>query len=486
VTKCSSGFVTKKPKKLWGKFEATFRESFDSADGPAIKVYDMNKHMLKIVEKPASEGVPMSRAELIDDLIANTFVHPQQYGPASRVLPPGEGLLNDCLTATDVAGFKKLFGNTEFATKVIGNYASEISDKFGLSSVEIMADPISLYNRIASNTWHSAELRKSPTATTKVNPQTFEVDDVSDVPEEMDREKSRTSVTAAIEANLELVDKFAQVITADTENLVHNEILALESKEALSYIRALSQSKQCQLLACWIKIEDSICNANMHHLQKVQKAIDKCMDELHPIGLFNAKEWNNWRKIQKDENEEMDSFASDLGYKSLEELCAKHEEFLERQALYFEELVDQAAEYVDYKNVANVGAGCGAATALAGIASASSGGITYLTGSTMFSMGAGVGAYTCAAGLTGGLALGLAAAYASYRAYQLNAHKEFLEKGGDATDLTLSAGEGQKIVDRHQIAYKMLTKAMCACKTHKSSLTKLRADAANRKVIDKE
>jgi hypothetical protein len=97
VTKCSSGFVSKKPKKLWRKFEADFREVFESANGPAIKVYDMNKHMLQIVKKPASEGVPMSRAELVDDLIANTFVRPQHNGPSRTV-----ALLNDCLSQADV------------------------------------------------------------------------------------------------------------------------------------------------------------------------------------------------------------------------------------------------------------------------------------------------------------------------------------------------------------------------------------------------
>jgi hypothetical protein len=417
----------------------------------------------------------MSRAELISDLIANTFVQAQHKSSAASALPPGKGLLNDCLTGKEMEAYEHVFGNPAFAFVVLQEYEKEIGEKFNLSAVDISTRDLDMYERVTKNKWHSKEIKMStPKSGTsnKYTPDTKRDATATAILEE----KLRTE--RAIQDNLDLVDRFADVITSDAKRLLEDEVLALESKGALGYIQALSQSNQCRLLGCWVELEDGICDKNIHHLRQVQKVIDKCMEDLKPLGVFTNAQWELWRDTQEREQKEIDSFAADLGCESLDELCAKHEKFVERKMQHFAALAEKAAAYAGYETAANVAAGAGALAASYGVL-----GVTAnLTGWMMFSMGAGVGAPVLAGGLAIGLGFAFTSQYFCYSKELAEDRAEAVAGGCDATEVV--AGKGMKIIDKHCIAYKSLTKAMCACKVHKSSLEKLRADAKDRIVLE--
>jgi hypothetical protein len=227
-------------------------------------------------------------------------------------------------------------------------------------------------------------------------------------------------------------------------------------------------------------LEDKISDANISHLSKVKKSLDKIMDELHLLNLFSGEQWVEWQDTQRDEETTVKSLIYDLGVDSLDEFCAKHDAYVTDQTERFKSLVDKAqAALGGYETAAKVASGAGYSIGGAGfmMSTANIHGIMAFSVGTQGVLGAYLGATCLVGGGLIGVGFGLAACYANYRQQQLDEHAN-----GDGT--ALDPANGQKIVNNHIIAYKAITKAMYACKVHKGALSKLRTLSKDRLVIE--
>jgi hypothetical protein len=499
--KCSAGFVNG-ARTLYKEFEAEFRKKYNpydnATDDQPLKIYNMNTHMLKIGKTPPSEGGPMSRAALIDDLIGSTFVQPQQIHTrftSSLFLPDNEELTNDCLAQKDVEVYAHAFRHPGFLLQVQHAYETEIRETFGVNAIEIGTTTL----RLTETKWNYRNkchtIDSSPTASN------------SAITRSRCKSDDGKAITRIIEGNLDLLNRFADVVTSDTENLVMHEIMALESKAGLQYIRTLGEVPQCRLRLLLIRLEDSICHANIYHLHKAQAVIATGRDRLKSSGIFDDEQWESWRATHAEEQKRINEFANDLGYESMEQLCTEHDAFLTTRAESFKRQQDQAgdvrsSEQNKVENVRRAGFTGVEEFERLGTAGMSSAG--YGGGSTKEQ----------------NIGSGLAAAYACYQDNLLNDHNDFFVAGesdpesfgailiqiqgaqelgkdrrqwrkpkNEATSESTQTSEppsespgGAALnpVSVHVLALKTIIKAMCACKAHKTSLTKLRSESEAR------
>jgi hypothetical protein len=224
----------------------------------------------------------MSRAELISDLIANTFVQAQQSTQLST-----DGLLNDCLSQTDVDNFASLFSSPAFQVVVRQKQEDELAHSF---------------------TIHGAEFQQMSTlesvvewcVTGKHTRYTWE------------------QLVDMHTNSMEVVDKFAKKIDAENTRLITDGHLAVEG--LIDYVGVLSSCNQWRLRAAWVDLESSIFKANMAHLKELFDTIAEGMKTLRGADVVKLEHMDEWDVEFKEFEQKMDSHAQELGYQNFAKL----------------------------------------------------------------------------------------------------------------------------------------------------------------------
>jgi hypothetical protein len=470
LTKCSKEF-TMNANKDRKDFEAAFRKEFDTQ--LPLKIYNMNKHMLKKGTRSMSDGGPMSRSQFLHDLTEDTYVQAQQTTLRPSTLPSGVGLRNDCLTQKDIDGFSEVFGIETFQDKVRADYEREINYKYGVSDVKLETRRVDWFERWYANKWHTEEVALTPRAGLKFNKNFMQESGDNGMWDALE------NCTTSVEENLERVHQFATMLVTETEQLQKNEVLALEMKESLGYIRDLNKSKQCRLLSCWRQLEENTYSMNIDLLLQIRNAVDKYMDDLNGANMFTEKQWKEWDTARKEGHAQQDKCAADLGYKDLRDLGVEHETAKHEQRKHFEALVEGAAGLAGYEAVYKGGVAVGFAAIGYGILAVEGGNLIGVT--SVFAVGAGVGVPVLLAGVAVSAGFGLAAMYAKYRQTQIGEHQAFVEGGAQGNAAVDSAAH---LLLLHVAAYLSITKGMQASTLHISALRKLTVTLERRKVLE--